>query len=154
MRLSKKSDYALRALVGLTRWARSQPLSVRVLASLNDVPERFMQQIMLDLKAQGWVKSVAGRDGGYQLSLPPEELTMGQVIRHFDGVLAPTGCVSVTNPEHCSQEPSCTFRRVLLEVRNHTAELLDRTTLAEIALGSPITAPKSNIMEFTGGAGI
>lgn len=154
MRLSKKSDYALRALIGLARWARSEPLSMRTLAALNDVPEKFMQQIMMDLKAQGWVTSTAGRDGGYKLALPPEDLTMGQVVRNFDGVLAPIGCVSITNHERCSQEPTCSFRRVMLEVRNHTADLLDRTTLAEIALGRVRSARESQIQEFTGGAGI
>ena len=154
MRFSKKSDYALRALIGLARWARSQPLSMRTLATLNDVPEKFMQQIMMDLKAQGWVTSSAGRDGGYQLAVPPEKLTMGQVVRHFDGVLAPTGCVSIASRETCSQEPTCTFRRVLLDVRNHTADLLDRTTLAELALGRPRLAADAYTQEFTGGAGI
>lgn len=154
MRLSKKSDYALRALIGLARWSQSQPVSMRALAVLNDVPQRFMQQIMLELREQGWVTSAAGRDGGYQLALPPEELTMGQVVRHFDGVLAAIGCVSITNPEQCSQESACTFRRVLLEVRNHTAQLLDQTTLAELALGRARSVTEEYNQGFTGGAGI
>ncbi len=154
MRLSKKSDYALRALIGLARWSKSQPISMRMLAQLNDVPERFMQQIMMDLKGQGWVTSSAGRDGGYQLALSPEDLTMGQVVRYFDGVLAPIGCVSITNHESCSQESACPFRRVMLEVRNHTAQLLDQTTLAELALGRARTAAAAYPQEFTGGAGI
>ncbi len=154
MRLSKKSDYALRALIGLARWSKSQPISMRALAVLNDVPQRFMQQIMMDLKAQGWVTSTAGRDGGYQLAIDPEALTMGQVVRHFDGVLAPIGCVSIGNHESCSQEAACTFRRVLLDVRNHTAELLDRTTLAELALGRARPNTEMYTQEFTGGAGI
>ncbi len=154
MRLSKKCDYALRALIGLARWSQSQPISMRALAVLNDVPPRFMQQIMMDLKAQGWVSSSAGRDGGYQLAVPPEELTMGEVVRHFDGVLAPVGCVSIANREPCSQEAACAFRRVMLEVRNHTAQLLDQTTLAELALGRARSTAAACIQEFTGGAGI
>jgi Rrf2 family protein len=127
---------------------------MRALAALNDVPQPFMQQIMMDLRAQGWVTSSAGRDGGYQLALPPEQLTMGQVVRHFDGVLAAIGCVSITNPEPCSQESACAFRRVLLEVRNHTAQLLDQTTLAELALGKARSTMNAYPQEFTGGAGI
>lgn len=154
MRMSKKSDYALRALISLARWAKLRPIPIRALAQLNDVSPGFMQQIMMDLKEQGWVQSAAGRDGGYQLAQPPEELTMGQVIRHFDGVFAAIGCVSTTNYEPCSQESVCAFRRVLLEVRNHTAELLDRTTLAELASGCAATGQTGQSAEFTGGAGI
>ena len=153
MRMSKKTDYALRALVGLARWSKTRPIPLRALAQLNDVPQGFMQQIMLDLREQGWVKSAAGRDGGYQLALPPEEITMGQVVRHFDGVLAAIGCVSTANHEPCSQEPVCAFRQVLLEVRNHTAELLDRTTLAALASGSVQRGEKA-AAEFIEGAGI
>ena len=154
MRMSKKSDYALRALISLARWSKLRPIPIRALAQLNDVSQGFMQQIMLDLKDQGWVQSVTGRDGGYQLALPPEELTMGQVIRHFDGVLAAVGCVSITNYEPCSQEPVCAFRRVLLDVRNHTAQLLDQTTLAALASGSVPSCESAYSLELIGGAGI
>jgi Rrf2 family protein len=154
MRMSKKSDYALRALISLARWSKMRPVPIRALAQLNDVPQGFMQQIMLAVKEQGWVRSVAGRDGGYQLAQSPEDLTMGQVVRHFDGVLAAIGCVSITNYEQCSQEPVCAFRRVLLDVRNHTAELLDRTTLAELASGCAPSTEKVFSNEFIGGAGI
>ena len=59
------------------------------LARTNDVPKKFLEHIMLDLKSQGWVTSSPGRTGGYVLSLPPERITLGQVVRHFDGILAP-----------------------------------------------------------------
>lgn len=74
---------------------------------------------MLDLKAQGWVKSLAGIRGGYVLAKKPEKITMGEVVRHFDGILAPIGCVSVTGYERCSQEPVCKFRRIFLDARNY-----------------------------------
>jgi len=63
---------------------------------------------------KGWVKSVAGRNGGYVLGKNPAEITMGQVVRHFDSILAPIACVSIGGYEKCSQEPHCSFRRVLL----------------------------------------
>ncbi len=154
MRLSKKCDYALRALISLARWSKMRPVPIRALAQLNDVPQGFMQQIMLDLKEQGWVSSVAGRDGGYQLAQAPESLTMGQIIRHFDGVLAAVGCVSTANYEPCSQESACVFRRVLLDVRNVTAQLLDQTTLAALASGRVSAAGNASPAEFIGGAGI
>jgi len=140
MRLSRKSDYALRALFTLVEEYGHGPIPIRELARRNDVPRRFLEHIMLDLKAEGWVQSVAGRDGGYALARRPDEITMGQVVRHFDGVLAPVGCVSVCNYETCTQEPACRFRRVLLEIRNYTASLMDKATLASVHTGPPVTA--------------
>lgn len=119
MRISKKTDYALRALFTLVDHYGNGPIPIRELARRNDVPKRFLEQIMLDLKAQGWVKSLAGIRGGYVLAKKPEKITMGEVVRHFDGILAPIGCVSVTGYERCSQEPVCKFRRIFLDARNY-----------------------------------
>lgn len=139
MKLSKKADYALRVLMSLVdRWGDSQPVSMNRLAKENDVPKRFLEHIMLDLKEQGWVDSSPGRKGGYVLTQSPERITMGQVVRHFDGLMAPIGCVSVTCNERCTQANRCRFRRVLLEIRNMTARFLDNATLAQIALADPV----------------
>jgi Rrf2 family protein len=134
MRFSKKSDYALRALCYLSGQADSKPVSMRTIAQDNDIPYRFLQQIALDLKANGWISTVPGREGGVVLARPPHAITVGEVVRYFDGVLAPIGCVSTTHYTACSQETSCRFRRLLLEVRNYTAALLDRTTLSDLLL--------------------
>lgn len=139
MRLSRKSDYALRALTGLAAQADQTPVPLRVLAAGYDIPKRFLEQIMLDMRAAGWVASVAGRHGGYRLALPPDQISVGAVVRLFDGVLAPIGCVSVCDYRRCSQEESCRFRRLFLDVRNYTAHLLDATTLAEVLGTAPVT---------------
>jgi Rrf2 family protein len=139
MKLSRKSDYALRALVYLTLNRHRPPISIRELAEENDVPRRFLEQIMLEMKGRGWVASTAGRIGGFKLAVSPKDLTMGQVVRHFDGVLAPVWCVSVSQYEPCSQEPKCRFRRVLLEARNYVTHLMDQATLAKVALENVVT---------------
>ncbi len=155
MKLSRKSDYALRALMGLVaRRAAGEPVSVRELAQENDIPPRFLEQILLDLKRAGVVASVAGRDGGFLLAKPAEEVTLGQIIRHFDGVLAPIGCVSTTHYEPCSQEGSCRFRRVLLDIRNYIARRLDGLSLAEAYLGRPVGREEVFSPEFAFGEGI
>jgi Rrf2 family protein len=138
MKLSRKSDYALRALVTLGDRYGEGPVSIRELAEKNDVPQRFLEQIMLDMKKLGWVTSIAGRIGGFQLAKRPEELTMGQVVRHFDGVLAPISCVSSTHYEPCSQEAVCRFRRVLLDIRNYTSKVMEQATLAAVMKGIPV----------------
>jgi Rrf2 family protein len=153
VRISKKTDYALRALFTLVDHYGNGPIPIRELARRNDVPKRFLEQIMLDLKAQGWVKSLAGIRGGYVLAKKPEKITMGEVVRHFDGILAPIGCVSVTGYERCSQEPVCKFRRIFLDARNYVAGAMDRATLAEVARGLPVTRREVSA-GFTGGEGI
>jgi len=153
MRVSKRTDYALRALFTLVDHYRGAPIPIRELARRNDVPKRFLEQIMLDLKTQGWVDSVVGIRGGYVLAKSPDKITMGEVVRHFDGVLAPIECVSVTGYKRCSQEPVCRFRRVFLDARNYIANVMDRATLAQVAKGTPV-AKQEMTANFIGGAGI
>lgn len=135
MKLSRKSDYALRALMSLVGHYGQGPISVREIAERNDIPRKFLENIMLEMKSQGWVASISGRDGGFTLAKPPGEITMGQVVRHFDGILAPISCVSTSHYEPCSQEGVCRFRRVLLDIRNYIARLMDTATLASVFAG-------------------
>ena len=153
MRVSKKTDYALRALFTLVDHYGGAPIPIRELARRNEVPKRFLEQIMLNLKAQGWVDSVAGMRGGYVLSKSPAKITMGEVVRHFDGILAPIGCVSVTAYKRCSQEPVCRFRRVFLDARNYVTGIMERATLAEVAKSSPVSKQEVSTV-FIGGDGI
>ncbi|MBS0263037.1 MAG: Rrf2 family transcriptional regulator [Planctomycetes bacterium] len=135
MKLSRKSDYALRALMSLVANYGKGPVSVRELAEQNDISRKFLENIMLEMKAQGWVQSISGRDGGFALARSPEQITMGQVVRHFDGILAPITCVSTTHYEPCSQEGHCRFRRVLLDIRNYIAKVMDAATLESVFAG-------------------
>jgi len=157
MRVSAKSDYALRVLFHLTevyRGEQTRPVSIRTLAEQNDIPRRFLEHIMIDLRSRGWVRSIAGREGGFILGMPLEQITMGQVIRHFEGYIAPIECVSATNYQPCSQQPRCKFRRVFLEIRNLTAAVMDRATLALVASGKPIAHCSRDAQTFADGEGI
>jgi Rrf2 family protein len=153
MWVSKKTDYALRALFTLVDNLGGIPIPIRELARRNDVPKRFLEQIMLDCKTQGWVSSTAGIRGGYLLAKNPAKITMGEVVRHFDGILAPIECVSVAGYKRCSQEPMCRFRRVFLDVRNYVAGVMDRSTLADVAKISPVSRQEVS-GSFSGGDGI
>ena len=154
MKLSKRTDYALRALFTLVDHYGGGPIPIRELARRNEVPKRFLEQIMLDLKSQGWVESIPGKNGGYSLAKNPARITMGQIVRHFDGVLAPVGCVSVTCHERCSQEPVCRFRRVLLNARDLLAKLMDHSNLADIHLNKPVLPAEVFDPEFMDGSGV
>ena len=130
------------------------PVPVREIAELNDIPRRFLEQIMLDLKSQGWVESVAGRDGGFLLAKPATEITMGQVVRCFDGILAPISCVSTSHYEACSQEGRCRFRRIMLDIRNYVSRLMDQATLAKVFEQPMVTHEEVFSSEFAMGDGI
>ncbi len=154
MKISKKTDYALRALVTLVEHYRTGPIPIRELARRNDVPKRFLEHIMLHLKAKGWVESAAGIRGGYHLAKNPEKISLGEVVRSFDGVIAPIDCVSATCYQRCSQESVCRFRRVFLEARNYTAKLMDSTSLAAVLAGQPVTRREVFSSQFLEGEGI
>lgn len=134
-----RTDYALRAIFTLVEHHGGKPIPISELARRNDVPKRFLEHIMLDLKARGWVESLPGKRGGYLLKKHPSKITMGEIVRAFDGYLAPIACVSVTDYKRCTQEPVCRFRRVMLRARNVVAELMDKMTLADVIRGAPVS---------------
>lgn len=154
MRLSMKTDYALRAIFTLVEHYGRGPIPTRELARRNEIPKKFLEQILLGMKDQGWVDSVAGKEGGYILAKSPERITMGEIVRFFDGILAPIHCVSVTQYRRCSQEPVCRFRRVLLDARNYVAALMEKSTLAEVYKGAPVGREEVLSAQFVGGEGI
>ena len=152
MKVSKKTDYALRALFAIAE--ADSLISTKILSENIDVPRRFLENIMLEMNKAGWVKSIPGRYGGYTLAKNANEITLGEVIRHFEGMIAMISCVSVSNYEPCSQEGKCYFRRVFLNIRNLTAQILDRTTIASCLGQVPITKEDIYKEEFIGGLGI
>lgn len=154
MRVSKKTDYALRALFTLVEHFGGEPIPIRELSRRNDVPKKFLEQIMLAMKKRGWVDSEAGLRGGYVLAKAPEKITMGEIVRPFEGILAPIECVSVRGYKRCSQEPLYRFRRVFLDARNYVTTLLDHATLADVAKGMPVAKPEVFSPQFVGGEGI
>jgi Rrf2 family protein len=154
MKLSKKTDYALRAIFTLVENHGGDPVSIADLAYTNRIPKRFLEHIMLDMKTQGWVASTAGKHGGYRLAKAPEEITMGEIVRFFDGILAPIGCVSITRYEPCKQERVCRFRRLMLNIRNYVASMMDKATLASVFAESIVTQREVMDVNLVGGDGI
>ena len=117
-------------------------------------PTEADEQIMLDVKSRGWVRSIPGRDGGFVLGRDPSEITMGEVVRHFDGVLAPIACVSTSHYEPCSQESVCRFRRVMLDIRNYIAKLMDQASLESVFAGPVVKREEVFATQFASGEGI
>lgn len=136
MKLSKKGEYALRSLInlGLAAEVKRDLVQVSELAESDQLPVKFLEQIMQALKEAGLVSSVRGKFGGYRLAKPAREITIGQVVRLIDGPLAPIGCVSQSAYEKCTcpDEAHCGLRMLMLDVRNAIAGILDRYTLADV----------------------
>jgi Rrf2 family protein len=135
MRLSRRSEYGLRALVDLVRHNGDGPLALASLAQRNSLPAKFLEQIMATLKHGGIVRTTLGAHGGYALAADPEAVSIGRVIRLLDGALAPLPCVSLRYYDRCScpDETTCSLRDVMIDVRDAMLEILDRETLADLA---------------------
>ena len=136
MKLSKRGEYALRSLINLGIAAKVGRSLVRVteLAKAEDLPVKFLEQVMQQLREAGYVQSVRGKHGGYRLGKPAAEIHIGEIVRLIDGPLAPIGCVSQTayEPCNCPDEAPCGLRMLRLDVRNAIAAILDRYTLADV----------------------
>ena len=136
MKLSKRGEYALRSLINLGIAAKVGRSLVRVteLANAEDIPVKFLEQVMQQMREAGYVQSVRGKHGGYWLGKPAAQITIGSVVRLIDGPLAPIGCVSQTayEPCNCPDEAHCGLRMLMLDVRNAIAAILDRYTLADV----------------------
>ncbi len=135
--LSQKARYALHALIVLAEHTGDAPMQIADVAEEARVPRKFLEQILLDLKKRGIVKSTRGRSGGYLLGKSPKEITFADVIREMDGPLALAPCVSVTayhKCEDCVDEATCAIRKVLLAARDATAEVLESRTIAQAAI--------------------
>jgi len=135
MRLSRRSEYGIRALVDLVRHGDEAPVALATLAARNNLPPKFLEQIMSTLKHGGIVRTTLGARGGYGMAVEPATISVGRVIRLLDGALAPLPCVSLRYYGRCScpDEATCSLRDVMLDVRDVMLEILDRETLADIA---------------------
>ncbi len=138
MRLSKRGEYGLRAMIMLAGTSHENaPLPVVQIKEISErekISSKFLEQILLTLKNAGLLHSKMGVGGGYYLARPPSEITLGQIFRVLDGPLAPIKCVSqmAYEPCGCPDEDTCGLRLVMGDVRNAIADILDNTSLADV----------------------
>jgi Rrf2 family cysteine metabolism transcriptional repressor len=134
MRLSKRGEYGLRALQDLAVHHGGDPVRSADLAGRNNIPRKFLEQIMLTLKHGRVVRSRKGPRGGYYLARPPEQISLAEVVRILDGPLAPIRCVSeiAYEPCGCPDMEACGLRRVMKHVRDTVAEIMENTTLSDL----------------------
>jgi Rrf2 family protein len=136
MKLSVRGEYALRALIvlGLDYIEDDSVVRIHEISRRQNIPKRFLEQILNDLRSVRIVESKRGVMGGYRLKIPPERVTLAEVIRHIEGPLAPVSCVSERFYEKCScpDEEKCGIRSIMKEVREAIVKILENVTLADL----------------------
>jgi Rrf2 family protein len=133
--LSKRSKYAIKALLALADHERGEPVRIVDLAQEEQIPPKFLELILLGLKNQGILQSRKGKGGGYLLARDPADIYLGQIVRMFDGPLAPVPCASQTAYMACAdcpEEAVCGVHLAMKAVRDATAKVLDGTSIASL----------------------
>ena len=134
--LTAKGKYGLKALVYLSSLPRGDSAQCVDIAEANNIPKKFLDAILGDLRNAGVVRSRKGPGGGYMLARPANDIKVGFVIRTLDGPLAPIACASRTayQPcEDCDDVKACTVRLAMAKVRDAMADILDRMTVADLS---------------------
>ncbi len=132
MKITYKGDYALKTILDLSFFYGRQAVKIEDISRRQDIPKKFLEQILLELKQGGFVRSKKGPGGGYALARPPARISMGEVIRFIEGPVAPIGCVSETAKTYCSFEGRCGLNSVFREIRDAVARIVDRTSFEDI----------------------
>ena len=134
MKLSLRGEYALRAMLVLGLNYEQPVVRIQTISDQQNIPKRFLEQILNDLKSGGMVQSKRGVAGGYRLAKRPEQITLASVVRHVEGALAPVSCVSEKFYEKCScpDESRCAIRSVMKEVRDAIVKIAEQVTVAEL----------------------
>ncbi len=133
--ISKKTTYAYLALTKLAREYGNGPVLISEIAKSENLPQRFLENILLELKKLGILGSKLGKSGGYYLLKKPEEVSLLDVVRHFEGTIALMYCVSEKAYQPCSfckDEANCKIRQVFKEIRDTTYRILENSKLSEL----------------------
>jgi Rrf2 family protein len=135
MLLSKKTRYAMIAMIKLAKEYGNGPIMIGDIAKSENIPQRFLENILLELKNLGFLGSKLGKSGGYYLLKNPVEVTLSDIIRHFEGTIAMLSCVSEKSYqpcEFCKDESLCKIRSTFKAVRDSTFSILNKTTLKDL----------------------
>ncbi len=131
MRLTYKGDYALKTILDLALHYRNSPVTIHELAKRADIPIKFLEQILLDLKRGGFVESRRGKVGGYLLAREPSGIKLGEVIRFIDGPIEPIACTE-KKYSGCNDLYKCVFRKIWQEVGKASSNIVDNITFADL----------------------
>jgi len=133
MKITYKGDYALKILLDLSLNYGSELVQIKDISERQDIPIKYLEQIILILKGAGYIVSKRGPRGGVSLSKPPEKIRVGDIVRLMEGTTAPITCVSRTSPSKCNFYRQCPFVDLWTDIRDYTNKVIDGTTFADIA---------------------
>jgi len=131
MRITYKGDYALKTILDLAMHYGRSPVTIHDLAKGADIPIKFLEQILLDLKRGGFVESRRGKVGGYLLAKAPSAIKLGEVIRFIDGPIEPVLCVG-RSYKGCSDINKCAFRSIWSKITEATSKIIDNITFEDL----------------------
>ncbi|GAB3778618.1 Rrf2 family transcriptional regulator [Spirosoma horti] len=142
--ISKKAKYAFKALKVLTEEYGRGPILIAHISAKENIPQKFLEAILLDLRNHGLLQSQKGKGGGYMLRLDPQQVNLAQVLRIIDGPIAPTPCVSkhfYVRCDDCSDEETCVIRPLMVQVRDANLAVYEQVTLQQFALANGQLTP-------------
>lgn len=131
MKLTMKGDYGLRAMLDMAAYYGQGPIESADIARRQYIPEQYLDQILMALRKEGLVKSVRGPKGGHMLAKPPAHITMAHVMQALEGYVPPMECLP--NPDFCKLSPGCALREVWQKIDEMTQQVLNSTTIEELA---------------------
>lgn len=132
MRISRRCEYGLRALLEMGKRADEGPLHIDDIARQQRIPRNFLANLLVQLKRGRFVDSKKGPDGGYYLARPARDIRVGEVVRFIDGPIAPIACVAGVVGDKCEIGGRCGFLPLWKRVRDAVAEIVDHTTVADV----------------------
>jgi Rrf2 family protein len=151
MKLSLRGEYALRALIVLGQSDRKSIVRIQTISDEQNIPRRFLSQILNELRAAGIIESRLGAAGGYRMIKAPDKVSLASIIRHIEGPLAPVSCVSERfyAPCTCPDETKCAVRNVMREVREAIVGILETVTVADLcARAKKLEAVPANPLDY------
>jgi Rrf2 family protein len=133
VKISAKGDYACRALLELAlKYDSGLPVQLNEIAQIQEIPDKYLVQILVVLKGAGLVKTKRGAEGGYLLAKPPGQITLGEVVRVIDGPLLTLKCSIENESETCPRIPICEFHPIWEDVRVAISDIVDNLTLEDV----------------------
>ncbi|NQU66140.1 MAG: Rrf2 family transcriptional regulator [SAR324 cluster bacterium] len=130
MKITYKTDYSLKIILDLTRYYPGELVHIADLSQRQDIPKKFLEQLLLELKKGGFVQSKKGPNGGYFLTRDPAQISLGEVVRFVNGPIFPISCIDPDVEQYCSFKAKCAFVGIWRKVERETSKIVDVVSFA------------------------
>lgn len=145
MKISYKGDYALKVILDLSNNYSEGLVHIEEIANRQDIPRKFLEQILLELKKGGFIQSKKGANGGYFLARRPKEISLGEVIRFIEGTTYPISCIDPTAPKTCAETNRCVFYPIWQKIGSRVTSMVDNVNFEQLREEDLIIKGKSVI---------